>query len=339
MKKISSIDLFAGVGGMRISLQRALNKLRIKDECKLYSEINHYSRQTYDLNFSQTPLIEDIKSVKKNEICFKIPEHDILLAGFPCQPFSRAGISKRKNLNRSHGFDDKDQGDLFFNILNILKTKKPKAFILENVQNLKTYQNGKILDEMIKKLSKYYYVPKPQILDAQDFGLAQRRKRIFIVGFLNFNGKFNYPEPTLKKTIIKDFLDYYPPKKYIISDLLWDSHQKRRIRNKKAGKGFGFRMSYPTDKATVTISARYYKDGSECLLYRGVGKNPRRLTPREVFRLQGFPESFKFSVSDLQAYKQAGNAVPINVVEKVCLKVVEYLSANKKNLIIDKKAS
>ena len=339
MKKITSIDLFAGVGGMRISLQRALNRLHYKDECKLYSEINSYSRQTYNLNFPSTPLVEDIKSVKKDEIDSIIPDHDILLAGFPCQPFSRAGISNRKFLKRSHGFEDKDQGDLFFNILDILKTKRPKAFILENVQNLKTYQNGKILDEMIKKLSKYYYVPEPEVLDAREFGLAQRRKRIFIVGFLNFKGKFNYPKPTFKETVIKDFLDSYPPKKYIISDLLWDSHQKRKIRNKKAGKGFGFRLSYPTDKATVTISARYYKDGSECLLYRGEGKNPRRLTPREVFRLQGFPESFKFAVSDLQAYKQAGNAVPINVVEKVCLNVVEYLSSNKKSLIVHKEAS
>ena len=339
MKKITSIDLFAGVGGMRISLQRALNRLHYKDECKLYSEINSYSRQTYDLNFPSTPLIEDIKSVKKDQIDSIIPDHDILLAGFPCQPFSRAGISNRKFLKRSHGFEDKDQGDLFFNILDILKTKRPKAFILENVQNLKTYQNGKILDEMIKKLSKYYYVPEPEVLDAREFGLAQRRKRIFIVGFLKFNGKFNYPEPTFKKTVIKDFLDSYPPKKYIISDLLWDSHQKRKIRNKKAGKGFGFRMSYPTDKATVTISARYYKDGSECLLYRGEGKNPRRLTPREVFRLQGFPENFKFSVSDLQAYKQAGNAVPINVVEKVCSSVINYLENNQKNILINKKAS
>ena len=339
MKKITSIDLFAGVGGMRISLQRALNRLHYKDECKLYSEINSYSRQTYDLNFPSTPLIEDIKSVKKDEIDSIIPDHDILLAGFPCQPFSRAGISNRKFLKRSHGFDDKDQGDLFFNILDILKIKRPKAFILENVQNLKTYQNGEILEQMLKKLRKNYYVPEPEVLDAREFGLAQRRKRIFIVGFLKFNGKFNYPKPTFKETVIKDFLDTYPPKKYIISDKLWDSHQKRKIRNKKAGKGFGFRMSYPTDKATVTISARYYKDGSECLLYRGEDKNPRRLTPREVFRLQGFPESFKFSVSDLQAYKQAGNAVPINVVEKVCSSVINYLENNQKNILINKKAS
>ena len=339
MKKITSIDLFAGVGGMRISLSKALKKIGLMDDCKLYSEINSYSQQTYEENFPPTKLIKDIKSVKEKDIESTIPDHDILLAGFPCQPFSRAGISNRKFLKRSHGFEDKDQGDLFFNILSILKVKKPKAFILENVQNLKTYQNGEVLEEMLKKLRKHYYVPEPEVLNAQDFGLAQRRKRIFIVGFLNFNGKFKYPEPTFKKTVIKDFLDNYPEKKYIISDLLWDSHQKRKIRNKKAGKGFGFRLSYPTDEATVTISARYYKDGSECLLYRGEGKNPRRLTPREVFRLQGFPESFKFSVSDLQAYKQAGNAVPINVVEKVCLNVVEYLSSNQKNLVINKKAS
>jgi DNA (cytosine-5)-methyltransferase 1 len=332
MKKISSIDLFAGVGGMRISLQRALNRLRYKDECKLYSEINIYSRQTYNMNFPKTPLIEDIKSIKKNEIGSKIPDHDILLAGFPCQPFSRAGISKRKNLNRAHGFEDKEQGDLFFNILDILKTKKPRAFILENVQNLKTYQDGKILDEMLKKLRKYYYVPEPEVLDARDFGLAQRRKRIFIIGFLNFNGNFIYPKPTNKKIVVRDFLDKYPPKKYTISDLLWDSHKKRKIRNKKAGKGFGFKLTRPKDKATLTISSRYYKDGSECLLDRGKGKNPRKLTPREVFRLQGFPESFKFSVSDLQAYRQAGNAVPINVVEKVCLNVVNYLNKSKKGL-------
>jgi len=168
-------------------------------------------------------------------------------------------------------------------------------------------------------------------LDAQNFGLAQRRRRIFIVGFLNFNGDFKFPNPTNKKTKVKDFLDLYPPKKYIISDLLWKSHKKRKLRNKKAGKGFGYKLTYPTDKATITISARYYKDGSECLLYRGENKNPRKLTPREVFRLQGFPESFKFPVSDLQAYKQAGNAVAINVVEKICLNVVNYLFQSKKN--------
>ena len=332
MRKITSIDLFAGVGGMRISLSKALRKLGYIDECKLYSEINSYSQQTYNENFPETKLIEDIKSIDKKDIDQMIPDHDILLAGFPCQPFSRAGISKRKNLKRAYGFEDKDQGDLFFNILDILNTKKPRAFVLENVQNLKNHQGGKLLNKILKELRKNYYVPEPQVLDAQNFGLAQRRRRIFIVGFLNFNGDFEFPNPTNKKTKVKDFLDLYPPKKYIISDLLWKSHKKRKLRNKKAGKGFGYKLTYPTDKATITISARYYKDGSECLLYRGENKNPRKLTPREVFRLQGFPENFKFSVSDLQAYKQAGNAVPINVVEKVCSSVINYLFKNKKNL-------
>ena len=332
MRKITSIDLFAGVGGMRISLSKALRKLGYVDECKLYSEINSYSQQTYNENFPETKLIEDIKSIDKKDIDQMIPDHDILLAGFPCQPFSRAGISKRKNLKRAYGFEDKDQGNLFFNILDILNIKKPRAFVLENVQNLKNHQGGKLINKILKELRKNYYVPEPQVLDAQNFGLAQRRKRIFIVGFLNFNGDFKFPNPTNKKTKVKDFLDLYPPKKYIISDLLWKSHKKRKLRNKKAGKGFGYKLTYPTDKATITISARYYKDGSECLLYRGENKNPRKLTPREVFRLQGFPESFKFSVSDLQAYKQAGNAVPINVVEKVCIEVLKYLT-RKKNRI------
>ena len=325
MKKITSIDLFAGVGGMRISLIRAARKLGLNDECKLYSEIDEHCKKTYEKNFPNTKLIKDIKSIKKKEINERISNHDILLAGFPCQPFSKAGVSNRKFLKRAHGFDDKDQGDLFFNIYEILKVKKPRAFILENVQNLQSYSNGKVLDEMLKKLRKYYYVPDPKILDAQDFGLAQRRRRIYIVGFLEYHEKFIYPEPTLKKVQVKDFLDRTVDKKYVISDKLWISHQNRRRRNRKNGKGFGFKLTNPSEKCTRTISSRYYKDGSECLIFRGENRNPRKLTPREVFRLQGFPESFKFPVSDLQAYKQAGNAVPINVVEKVCFEVLKYL--------------
>ena len=338
MHKISSIDLFAGVGGMRISLNRALKKLGLKDECKLYSEINLYCQQTYDANFPDTVLIKDIKSVKPKDIKEKIPDHDILLAGFPCQPFSKAGISNRNYLKRAHGFDDKDQGSLFFNILNIINTKKPKAFILENVENLKTYSNGEVLKIILKGLRKFYYVPEPEILDAQDFGLAQRRKRIFIVGFLNKNGDFKYPEPTYEKTKVADFLDKYPKKKYIISDLLWKSHQSRKARNKKAGKGFGYKMTYPTDKCTRTISSRYFKDGGECLIYRGENRNPRLLSPREVFRLQGFPENFKIPVSNNQAYRQTGNAVPVNVVEKICNKIVSYILLNENKYLNNKKA-
>jgi len=332
MKKITSIDLFAGVGGMRIALNKAFKKLRLKDDCRLYSEINLYCQQTYDANFPNTPLLKDIKSIKVNDIEEKIPDHDILLAGFPCQPFSKAGISNRNFLKKAHGFEDKDQGNLFFNILEILNKKKPKAFILENVQHLKNYDNGNALKLILKSLRKNYYVPEPEILDAKYFGLAQQRTRIFIVGFLNKHTNFIYPKPTYKETKVEDFLDKYPQKKYIISDLLWASHQKRKERNKKAGKGFGYKMTYPADKFTRTISSRYFKDGAECLIYRGENKNPRMLSPREVFRLQGFPDNFKVPVSNTQAYQQAGNAVPINVVEKICLNVVKYLLSCKANL-------
>ena len=338
MKFISSIDLFAGVGGMRIALNKAIKKLGLIDNCKLYSEINLYCQQTYETNFPNTHLLKDIKTVKKIEIHKKIPDHDILLAGFPCQPFSKAGISNRNYLKRAHGFRDKNQGDLFFNILEIINNKKPKAFLLENVQHLMNYDNGNALKLILKLLRNNYYVPEPEILDAKDFGLAQQRKRIFIVGFLNKNTEFIYPKPTYQNTKVADFLDHYPKKKYIISDLLWKSHQKRRIRNEKAGKGFGYKMTYPSDKYTRTIASRYFKDGGECLIYRGENKNPRMLSPREVFRLQGFPESFKIPVSNTQAYQQAGNAVPINVVEKICIKIVNYLLLSEDKKLINKRA-
>ncbi len=326
MKRITSIDLFAGVGGMRLALERAIKKLGLNHKCKLYSEINLYSRHTYDENFPNTPLIKDIKSVKSEKIKKEIPDHDILLAGFPCQPFSQAGISVRNNLKRKHGFDDEEQGNLFFDILKILDKKKPQAFLLENVANLKIYNKGKALKEMLKCLRKNYYVPDPEILDAQDFGLAQRRKRIYIIGFLNKSGEdFIYPKASLVKTKVGDFLDKYPQKKYIISDLLWESHKKRKLRNKKAGKGFGYKLTFSNDKCTNTLSSRYFKDGGECLIFRGKNKNPRLLTPKECLRLQGFPENFKLPVSNTQGYQQAGNAVPINVVEKICLNIISYL--------------
>jgi len=338
MKKLKSIDLFAGVGGMRLSLNKALKKKGLEDNCKLYSEINLYCRQTYDANFPDTPLIKDIKSIQRKDIRNKIPDHDILLAGFPCQPFSKAGISNRNFLKRPHGFNDKSQGNLFFYILEIINKKKPKAFLLENVQHLQNYDNGNALKQILGSLRKNYYVPEPEILDAKDFGLAQQRRRIFIVGFLKKNANFIYPKPTYKNTKVADFLDCHPKKKYIISDLLWESHQKRRKRNEMAGKGFGYKMTYPADRFTRTISSRYFKDGGECLVYRGKNNNPRMLSPREVFRLQGFPESFKIPVSNTQAYQQAGNAVPISVVEKICINIIDYLLDNEKNKTLKLKA-
>ena len=155
---IKSIDLFAGVGGLRLGLEKALKKLGLRHECVLYSEINKHCQITYEKNFDPTKLIEDIKSVK--DINLQIPNHDILLAGFPCQPFSQAGVSVRNSLKRKHGFEDKDQGNLFFNILKILKKKKPKMFLLENVQNLVTHDKGKTMKKILNLLRKNYYVPE-----------------------------------------------------------------------------------------------------------------------------------------------------------------------------------
>ena len=330
MNKIKSIDLFAGVGGLRIGLEKALKKLGFKHECVFYSEIDKNCRKTYEKNFPHTRLIENIKLIKN--IKKEVPNHNILLAGFPCQPFSQAGVSKRKSLNRNHGFQDKKQGNLFFNILEILDKKRPDTFLLENVQNLVTYNNGKVMKKILKLLRKNYYVPDPQILDARDFGLAQRRRRVYIVGFLNKSlNNFVYPERIKKELRVKDFLEHKVDDNYTISNKLWSGHINRKKRNKKNGKGFGFKLTHPLDSCTNTISSRYYKDGSECLISQGLNKNPRKLTPRECFRLQGFPESFKISSSKVEAYKQAGNAVPINVIRSICFKIFDYLVSNRNN--------
>ena len=320
---IKSIDLFAGVGGLRLGLEKALKKLGLRHECVLYSEINKHCQITYEKNFDPTKLIEDIKSVK--DINLQIPNHDILLAGFPCQPFSQAGVSVRNSLKRKHGFEDKDQGNLFFNILKILKKKKPKMFLLENVQNLVTHDKGKTMKKILSLLRKNYYVPEPKVLDARDYGLAQRRRRVFIVGFLFKNYEnFYYPKSLRKELKVKDFLDIKVDDSFTISDKLWKGHINRKKRNKNKGKGFGFKLTHPNDECTNTISSRYYKDGSECLIYQGLNKNPRKLTPKECFRLQGFPEKFIISSSKVEAYKQAGNSVPIKVIEKICLNILDY---------------
>ena len=326
MKKLKSIDLFAGIGGMRLAFEKACIELNIEPETAFYSEINNSCREVYNKNFKKTKAWTDIKLIPNKLINKKIPNHDILLAGFPCQPFSQAGVVKRNSLNKSHGFNDKNQGDLFFNILNIVNIKKPKAFLLENVKHLANYNEGKVLKKILSSLRKNYFVPDPKILNARDFGLAQKRERIYIVGFLkNLHVNFEYPQPL--NTPTKD-------SSFTISDRLWDGHKKRRKRNKKKGKGFGYKLTYPSDSYTRAISARYYKDGGECLIYRGKGKNPRKLTPRECFNLQGFPKSFKINKSNIPAYKQAGNSVPINVVKCVILNALKSLNALKRKKLV-----
>lgn len=311
---IKIIDLFAGIGGIRRGFEQASNG---KIKCVFTSEWDNYASQTYSANYPNEVIFGDITTVDTNDI----PTHDILLAGFPCQPFSQAGLKK--------GFDD-TRGTLFFDIERILKAKQPKAFLLENVKRLKTHDNGRTLEIIIKHLNEAGYKNiHINILKARDFGLPQNRERIFIIGFLDENVKFEFPKPTHKTTRVGDILETKIDPKYTISDKLWEGHQRRKIQNKLKGKGFGFGIVNNDSEYTNTISARYYKDGSEILIEQK-GKNPRKLTPREAARLQGYPDTFKIVVSDNQAYKQFGNSVPVNTIQAVADEMIKGLKSVEK---------
>ena len=307
-KKIKIIDLFAGIGGIRLGFENASNNV----ECVFTSEWDKYAQITYKENYQNEEVFGDITKIDEK----LIPNHDILLAGFPCQAFSQAGLGK--------GFSD-TRGTLFFDIERILIEKQPKAFLLENVKRLKTHDEGKTLKIILKHLKKAGYKNIYfQVLRARDFGLPQNRERIFIVGFLDDKIKFEFPKPILSKTSVGDILQSRVDDKYTISDKLWSGHKRRKRENKLKGKGFGYGIVDKNSEYTNTISARYYKDGSEILLSQQ-GLNPRKLTPRECARLQGFPDSFKIPVSDTQAYRQFGNSVPVNVIEKVAKQMLKHL--------------
>ena len=314
--KYTYIDLFAGIGGMRLGFVQACNELGHKSECVFTSEWDSKCQETYEINFGEKP-DGDITEIVQNSI-EKIKKHDVLMAGFPCQPFSNAGLRK--------GFND-TRGTVFHDIAQIIKHKKPKAFILENVKGLRSHDKGKTLGVILKVLQEDlgYFVPDPQVLNSKDFGLPQNRQRIFIVGFLKTND-FTFPEPLNIKTKVSQILNSgRPPKKYIISQRLWDSHKARKIKNKKAGKGFGYSLKSPNDKYTNTISARYYKDGAEILIKRKNHEIPRKLTPDEARQLQGFPAYFIVNNSDVQAYKQFGNAVSVPVISELTKRILQFI--------------
>jgi DNA (cytosine-5)-methyltransferase 1 len=222
------------------------------------------------------------------------------------------------------GFSD-TRGTLFFDIERILMKKKPQAFLLENVKQLRGHDKGRTLTTILKNLKEIGYTNvKTKVLRARDFGLPQNRERIYIVGFLNNEIEFEYPEPTFEPTKVKQILEKTVDEKYTISDKLWAGHQRRKRENKLKGKGFGYGIVNSESEYTNTMSARYYKDGSEILIEQK-GKNPRKLTPREAARLQGFSDDFKIPVSNTQAYMQFGNSVPVSVVEKVAEKMLEHI--------------
>lgn len=322
------IDLFAGIGGMRKAFDAA------GGQCVFTSEWNKYARMTYQANYEcDHEVAGDITKIEASEI----PVHDVLVAGFPCQPFSIAGVSKKNSLGRAHGFEDKTQGTLFFDVARILAHHRPAAFLLENVKNLKGHDKGRTFQTIMETLrDELGYHVHHRIIDAQHW-VPQHRERIFIVGFredvpFDFD-QLVFPE---KPPVLGDILhpengdeeaeSPFPEgdaatvaEKYTLTEKLWNYLQAYADKHKAAGNGFGFGIN-GRDDVTRTLSARYYKDGSEILVHQQ-GNRPRRLTPRECARLMGFDMPgqplFEIPVSDTQAYKQFGNAVVVPKVKAI----------------------
>jgi DNA (cytosine-5)-methyltransferase 1 len=315
--KYTFIDLFAGIGGMRIAHQNAGGK------CVFSSEWDKFAKITYEANFGEIPF-GDITKINEKFI----PNHDVLVAGFPCQPFSIAGVSKKNSLGKNHGFLDKTQGTLFFDLARIIDEKRPKVFMLENVKNLKSHDKGRTFKVINETLDKLKYNVHIEILDGQHF-VPQHRERILIIGFdkNTFHGKerFKFPEmPDLKENF-GSILETKPDPKYTLSDKLWNYLQDYAKKHKAKGNGFGFGIT-DLNGISRTISARYYKDGSEILIPQKNGYNPRRLTPKECAKLQGYPDNFKILVSDNQAYKQFGNSVVVPLMESVAIEIQKVLT-------------
>jgi len=306
------IDLFCGIGGFRIAFEKA------GGQCVFSSDWDKYSQLTYQANFGEKPH-GDIHAVAVADI----PAHDILCGGFPCQPFSLAGVSKKNSLGRKHGFDDEKQGNLFFSIADILDYHKPAAFVLENVKNLKGHDQGRTFKVIYETLTQALgYQVHYKVIDAQGV-VPQHRERIFLVGFREPR-YFEFPTFPAEGPKLASILEDNVPEKYTLSDHLWGYLQDYAKKHQAAGNGFGFGLVTGKD-TTRTLSARYHKDGSEILVSQGSRKNPRRLTPRECARLMGYPDSLKIPVSDTQAYRQFGNSVVVPVVSRVAMAVVEAL--------------
>ena len=338
MKNFTFIDLFAGIGGIRLGFES------IGGECVFTSEWNEWSKKTYQANFGESEaFIGDIVPFPAEDI----PNHDVLLAGFPCQPFSIAGISKKNALGRPHGFECTTQGTLFFDVARIIAAKKPKAFMLENVKNLISHNKGKTFEIILQTLEKELgYQIFWKVIDGQAW-VPQHRERIIIVGFRE-KTDFSWDSLIIPDTppVLSSIL--HPEDgsesvehpyttgskvkvhgKYILTDHLWKYLQDYAAKHKAKGNGFGFGLVTKDDVAR-TLSARYYKDGSEILVSRGGKKNPRRLTPRECARLMGFDDTYKIVVSDTQAYQQFGNSVVVPVIKAVAKIMEPYIKSEEK---------
>jgi len=316
--KFTFIDLFAGIGGFRIAMQAH------QGECIFSSEWDKYAQRTYYANFGEIPFGDITKEETKKWIPDKF---DLLCGGFPCQPFSIAGVSKKISLGRLHGFDDVKQGNLFFHIADIIQKHRPKAFFLENVKNLVTHDKHKTFKVIKETLEALDYSFHFKIMNGKYF-VPQNRERTFMVGFDKnvYKGKenFQFPDITDTKRKFKDILQNKVNPKYTLSDHLWKYLQDYAVKHKEKGNGFGFGLT-DLNGISRTMSARYYKDGSEILIPQK-DKNPRRLTEREAARLQGYPDHYIVNaVSMNQSYKQFGNSVVVPLIEAVGEKVVETI--------------
>lgn len=303
-------DLFCGIGGFRLALES------LGGRCVFSSDWDRFAQRTYSANFGEVPA-GDIREVSPDAI----GDHTVLTAGFPCQPFSISGVSKKNSLGRPHGFADRTQGTLFFELIRIIAAKRPPAFILENVRNLASHDGGRTFAIIHASLLDLGYDVHHRIIDAKAW-LPQHRERVFIVGFREPQ-PFAWPEAPAERPVLASILDRGVDSKYTLSDPLWQYLQQYAAKHRAAGNGFGFGLA-DLKSSTRTLSARYYKDGSEILIPQR-NANPRRLTPRECARLMGFPETFRIPVSDTQAYRQFGNSVAVPVVRAVAEAVLSSL--------------
>ena len=317
--KFTFIDLFAGMGGFRLAMQAQGGK------CVFSSEWNKYAQKTYLANFGEMPFGDITNEMTKSYI----PRNfDVLCAGFPCQPFSIAGVSKKKSLGRETGFKDKTQGTLFFDVADIISRHRPKAFFLENVKNLMSHDKGNTFKVIKGTLEELRYSLHYLVMDGQTY-VPQHRERIMIVGFNKdiFHGeeRFSFPKQQRSNRSIREILDQDIDEKYTLSDKLWSYLQTYAEKHRAKGNGFGFGM-VDLNGISRTLSARYYKDGSEILIPQGEGKNPRRLSPRECARLMGYPDEYQLNqVSDVQAYKQCGNSVVVPLITAVSEQLVKAM--------------
>lgn len=333
------IDLFAGVGGIRLGFEAHGGR------CVFTSEWNDFSKKTYLANHGDDhEFVGDIVPVEAADV----PDHDVLLAGFPCQPFSIAGVSKKNSLGRPHGFECTTQGTLFFDVARIIEAKRPAAFLLENVKNLVSHDGGNTFRVIVQTLrDELGYDVHTKVIDGQHF-TPQHRERIIIVGFKRKTGfswddlKLPSPGPRLGSILHKtdgsepllpwdgdryfDYENNAVQPKFTLTPKLWEYLQKYAEKHRAAGNGFGF-GKVTAESVTRTLSARYYKDGSEILVDQGARKRPRRLTPRECARLMGFPDTFKIPVSDTQAYRQFGNSVVMPVMREVARIMLPHIEA------------